>query len=411
MKKLLIMVPVIASAAGFQILEQNVTFLGQAYAGTAASVENATSAYYNPAGITENKGWNFTFSNNFLLPQTHYTLTSATVAGPNSLPVPGTEQDATNSLIPIPQLYLTKDFGKKLAFSLSLNSPFGLKTEYPLDSDVKYWSVRSHLQTINLSPGTAYKITSELSLGLGLDYSFGALLLSKYAASPINAVVDNKMYGHAWGWHFGLFYTTKQADFGLRYNSMLQYDLSGDVYPTTLASTVSTTVKSPEVVVASVNYHVTKNDNVLLDIQRTNWDRVQEIDLLYAGGNGSLASMLTTLSSNPVKITEQYKGAWRGALGYQHFFGESSILRLGVAYDQTPSNDTYRSPMIPDNDRTWLSIGWTQKWKGSSLDLGYAFVNIADAKLNFNDPLVGTLVGTWKTHVHIFGLQWNVEWS
>ncbi len=41
-----------ASAAGFQLLEQNASGLGNAYAGSAAVAENASTIYFNPAGMT-----------------------------------------------------------------------------------------------------------------------------------------------------------------------------------------------------------------------------------------------------------------------------------------------------------------------------------------------------------------------
>ncbi|HRA82643.1 MAG TPA: outer membrane protein transport protein, partial [Thauera sp.] len=42
-----------AMAAGFQLLEQNASGLGNAYAGSAAVAENASTIYYNPAGMTQ----------------------------------------------------------------------------------------------------------------------------------------------------------------------------------------------------------------------------------------------------------------------------------------------------------------------------------------------------------------------
>ena len=39
--------------AGFQLLEQNASGLGNAYAGSAAVAENASTVYFNPAGMTE----------------------------------------------------------------------------------------------------------------------------------------------------------------------------------------------------------------------------------------------------------------------------------------------------------------------------------------------------------------------
>lgn len=42
-----------ASAAGFQLLEQNASGIGNAYAGSAAVAENASTIFYNPAGMTK----------------------------------------------------------------------------------------------------------------------------------------------------------------------------------------------------------------------------------------------------------------------------------------------------------------------------------------------------------------------
>jgi len=46
-------------AAGFQLLEQNASGLGNAYAGSAANPENASIMYFNPAGLTYLPGLNF----------------------------------------------------------------------------------------------------------------------------------------------------------------------------------------------------------------------------------------------------------------------------------------------------------------------------------------------------------------
>lgn len=40
-----------AGAAGFQLLEQNASGIGNAYAGSAAVAENASTIYFNPAGV------------------------------------------------------------------------------------------------------------------------------------------------------------------------------------------------------------------------------------------------------------------------------------------------------------------------------------------------------------------------
>lgn len=47
--------PSSASASGFQLLEQNASGLGNAYAGSAAVADNASTIFYNPAGMTQLK--------------------------------------------------------------------------------------------------------------------------------------------------------------------------------------------------------------------------------------------------------------------------------------------------------------------------------------------------------------------
>ena len=42
-----------ASASGFQLMEQNASGIGNAYAGSAAVADNASTIFFNPAGMTQ----------------------------------------------------------------------------------------------------------------------------------------------------------------------------------------------------------------------------------------------------------------------------------------------------------------------------------------------------------------------
>jgi len=428
MKKFLLALPVLAGAAGFQILEQNVTYLGQAYAGTAASVENASAAFYNPAGITENKGWQVSLSTCALFPVTKYTLTEATpyyldpsrqspwVTDGANLADLNNEYEAKHNIIPIPQLFVTKDYGDKIAFGFSINSPYGLKSEYPSDTPVRFWAQKSSLSTVNFSFTGAYKLTKELSLGLGPDYSLGYLYLSKISRTT-GSLIEQPLHGNAWAWHAGIFYKSAQFDAGFRYSSTFDYNLSGKATANgVFAGDISSNVKAPEVYVFSLNYHFNDKNNFLIDVQNTNWNRIEELNIAYGPGairNGLAAvhTLNNNVSATNSIVPMNYKQAWRGAFGYQYLFTQDSKLRLGIAFDGTPANDTDRIPAVPDASRTWYSIGYSQKWGESTLDLGYSFVKMKDAAINLNDPASGELKGNWKSHVHIFGIQWNAEWK
>jgi len=48
----LTLIPTLASASGFALLEQSASRLGTAFAGTAAAADDATTVFFNPAGMT-----------------------------------------------------------------------------------------------------------------------------------------------------------------------------------------------------------------------------------------------------------------------------------------------------------------------------------------------------------------------
>ena len=49
----------LASASAFQLWEQNASGLGNAYAGSAAVADNASTVFFNPAGLTQLSGVQF----------------------------------------------------------------------------------------------------------------------------------------------------------------------------------------------------------------------------------------------------------------------------------------------------------------------------------------------------------------
>ena len=55
-----------SGAAAFQLLEQSASGLGNAFAGSAAVAENASTVYFNPAGMTQLAGNNLSVGFNYI---------------------------------------------------------------------------------------------------------------------------------------------------------------------------------------------------------------------------------------------------------------------------------------------------------------------------------------------------------
>lgn len=88
---------------------------------------------------------------------------------------------------------------------------------------------------------------------------------------------------------------------------------------------------------------------ILGDTTWTQWSKFKELRVTDA--NAAQPDSVTT---------ENWNNTLRHALGLSYKLDSRVKLRTGVALDQTPIPDAqHRTPRIPDNDRTWLSLGLT----------------------------------------------------
>ena len=111
----------------------------------------------------------------------------------------------------------------------------------------------------------------------------------------------------------------------------------------------------------------------MADLQYTGWKSVQQLQIIRSTG-----VVLNTLPEN-------FRNTWRGSIGANYRYDNNWTLRGGVAYDQSPVNNTDRSPRLPDNNRTWLSLGAQYKWSPNlAIDLGYTYIFVQNPDINQN---------------------------
>jgi long-chain fatty acid transport protein len=154
-----------ASASGFALIEQSSSGLGNAYAGGSASAEDASTVYYNPAGMANIKGSQVLVAVHAIKPSAQFTDTGST------LPVTDNGGNA-GSLAYVPSLYLLGDINEQWKYGIGVSSPFGLKTEYTPTWTGRNLAIKSELQTLNVNPSVSYKMSDMVSLGFGLDAQY-----------------------------------------------------------------------------------------------------------------------------------------------------------------------------------------------------------------------------------------------
>ena len=432
-----------AQAAGFQLFEQSVSGLGTAFASTAAA-EDASTVWWNPAGMSYLSGGNFTLGGHIIKPTAKFkNQDSRTLLPlPNGLPMSGGNGGDAGGIALLPNLYYTHSLTDRFSLGIGVNAPFGLTTEYDDDWVGRYHALKSALTVININPAVSWKINDSFSVGGGINLQYAkaelgsavdfstvclarvpaATCASQGLATPGNVARDGEatVKGDNWGYGFNLglmWQIVPSTRIGLAYRSSVSQDLEGDIkyknvpalftaIPQLNAAFSNTDAKAgvdlPESVSLGLHSQIDESWAVMADLTWTKWSRFEELRVKFDSGAPDSVT------------TEKWDNSYRVAVGGSYKPTSAWTLRAGVAYDKSPVPDEFRTPRIPDQDRTWLSFG--ANWKVSqngSLDFGYAHIFVKDASLNLSaadaeNNARGTLRGEYSNpSVDIVSVQYN----
>src|SRR3989454_9625225 len=162
-----------AHAAAFALYEQGVSGLGNAYAGAAAVAEDATTVWWNPAGMSRlGSGKHFAIAGTSISPSTKFSDSSSAIATLSNPALTGTGGDAGKDAI-VPSMFYVMDLNPRMHFGIGISVPFGLKTEYDPNWIGRFQGITSKVETLNVNPSLSYKLSETASIGGGISYQRG----------------------------------------------------------------------------------------------------------------------------------------------------------------------------------------------------------------------------------------------
>jgi len=432
---------VAAFGAGFAVIEQSVSGLGNSFAGGAAIAEDPTTIFYNPAGMTRLKGQQATAAFHVIFPQSDFKDDGNSAVSPllGGGTLSGGDGGNGGETVVVPNAYYSINFDNGWAAGLGINSPYGLVTEWNDGWQGRYHALRSDVLTININPSVAYKVNDHLSLGFGVSAQYVDAELSQaidfgsiaYVQSGLNPGLsglvqnrDGKVTLEADDWAYGfnagaLVEVSENTRLGLAYRSKVDYTAEGDAdyeVPATISGIpaldagiqaafsdvdAKADLTLPATASASVFHRFNAQWAVMADVTWTEWSEFEELRVEFADGRQDAVT------------TEMWDDAWRYSAGLTYSPSEALDLRFGLAYDETPIPDDYRTPRIPGDDRFWVSAGLGYAWGSFKLDLGYAHLFVDDAKSarqagmdpTGEDFFKGTLSGEFENAVDIASAQ------
>ncbi len=431
--------PARGRAAGFALFEQSARGLGSAFAGEAAAAEDASTIFYNPAGLGWVPGTQFVSSGFAIMPSANFHNDGSHLnPSLGGAPLTGGNGGDAGTLALVPAIFAAHELGDGFHVGLGVSAPYGLETDYDRGWVGRYHALSSKLETTNVNPTIAWRATDWLSVGFGADIEYAKARLTNaidlggvceifgaQAGLPPGACtalgfppqkVDGtvKISGDDWSGGFNagvMFAPWRTTRIGLAYRSDIQHDLHGTAtfFLPQKASVLrkasgalfdtggSASVDLPERASLAAYHELTPRWALLADVTWTRWSRFDQLVFRF---------------ENPKQPTivqpENWRDSFRYAIALRYTPFNYLGFRLGVAYDEEAVNSAqFRTPRIPDSDRVWLASGIAFRATDRlRFDVGYAHLFVLDTSIDNPDPVTGHVIkGSYTGEANIVAVQ------
>jgi long-chain fatty acid transport protein len=367
-----LMSPSVAGAQALRFQPQGANAVGQGNA-FAAQADDASAIHYNPAGLTQVEGVQAIFGTALLGGSIKYKAPSGA----------DTRGDFGGSAVfpPPSHTYLSANLGalgltslSRITVGLGLTSPFGLNTRYPVDGPFNTAVTSATLPLLDIKPTVAYKVTDDLSIGLGADiYTFAGFLgegqveqhqvgAGLYGIPP-GASIELNGNGTGVGMNVSLLYQPIKnsdgkplASIGMVYRSQAVLPLRGAllVNGAKVADASTSLALPPIYTVAAAIWPVRTSERewkLELDVDFVGWKSNKDLNVYLANG-ATVPQPQQWKNVQVVSVGTEYK--WLNPAWLPHW---DVAARAGYTRTEDPVPDLTFNPAIISLSSNALSLG------------------------------------------------------
>ena len=372
--------PSVSSALGIRIADQDAraTARGNAFTATA---DNPSAIYYNPAGISQ-----------LYAPP----LTLRTGTGKTAMPA---EQDGEGGLLVRMGVYTItlgnevnlgggtpsfdishrwqvaasfyttwKKENSPLTFGLGMYSPYGFGIWYPENSPLRLLAISGSVAYTSLNPVVSWQVTPTLSIAAGPTLNYAKTGLKFGIPVPVpGSSFEFEGTGWAAGANAGIMWRPDpKHSFGLMYRSETQVNFDGHANTTIPGvfgnrEPATATIVFPQNVVLGYSFRPTPKWNLEVNVDWTDWDRLNTV-ILNKGSGG------TTLPFN-------WQSSFFYEFGATYKFDCGLSASAGYIYSENSVPNGSFNPIVPDSNRHIFSVGLGKQWKKLDFDLAYQYAH------------------------------------
>ncbi len=393
----------VASAGGFYIQEQSAAGVGRAQAGNVAAADDASTIYFNPAGMTQLPGLQLDSGIDLIVPSASLSDEGSTISSPfaKNAKVGGGNGGNPGSATPIPDFFVSAQIpDQPVWLGLGVTAPFGFASKFEQNTFARYDSIDSFIETIDIAPTIAVKLNDWLSIGLGLDEQYTYIKLRSAVPDALafpqpSLATDGRLTvtGHNWSTGFNgglLIQPWAGTNIGITYRYGITHNIRGSVTVANLGGPLAAANQQvvglaaldlPDVVQAGFSQVITPELKILGEFDYYSWSNFQQINIK------TMSPTLGNLVTN-----EAYRDTFSLAVGAEYQLTDQWKLRGGIKYDQTPTVDQFRDTRVPDGNKVWLATGFHYIYdEHIGVDGSYAHIFVQDKNIDITRSFFDTV--------------------
>ena len=373
-------------ADGFRLPDQDAfaTARGEAFAATA---DNASAIYYNPAGISQLDGANFRGG----IYGIYFPVRYESPEGRNFY--------NKKDLQAAPQLFLTyRPQESPVTFGIGMYAPFGLGFKWAQDTGFRTLGLESQLTYLCLNPVVSWQVLPKLSLAAGLTINYAASDIQSGLVWPGQSNDRFRFKGDGWdvGYNLGaLWRVHEKVSIGVSFRSSTRFNLKGHTqyynnaaFPPEDPSVpafpnqrvgAQAEVPFPLNVVCGMSYRPTTNWNFEFDADYTDWTPLDTVTIKQDRGFGSLVP-------KDISTKFDWQAAWYYKFGATRYLENGWSVSAGYIYSENAMPSAHYTPLVADEARHWLSVGTGRKSRRFDFDIAYQFGFAAERTVSGSAP-------------------------
>jgi long-chain fatty acid transport protein len=378
-------------AGGLYIQEFATPSMGTANAGAQAWADNASTAFFNSAGMTRLQSKELMLGGGLIYTDIKFDPAPDT-------PIAGGDGGSAGGFAPLLNAFYVHSLSEDLKLGLDMISLSAAVLNYDDNWAGRRQCLETEIFTVTLHPSLAYRLNNWLSIAGGVGLIYGDMRMEVAGVAPNSKIT---LDGDDLEYNFNLsalFELSDRTRIGVVYWSEIDFNFAGDVsrQPGGLQAGVDTALPLPQWARASIYHEINDHFALLGTVGWEDWSQLENVNL--------------SLSNISAALPRNWKDTYHFAGGIHYRLSTPWLLQFGIAYDTSPVDAEDRTADMPVDRQIRYTIG-TQFEKSEKLTIGCAleYVDLGDAEINNSSPING-LKGTYKNN-DLLAFFINFNWK